>query len=104
MSSRNMKLDEIKARAQAAFETTEQRKREALLAWQALDEQASQTRLKTEKLKALRLARDAEEAAAKAAAAPKKAVAAKAAKAAKKASTEDKVAAPRGKRRVAASA
>lgn len=104
MSSRNMKLDEIKARAQAAFETTEQRKREALLAWQALDEQASQTRLKTEKLKALRLARDAEEAAAKAAAAPKKAVAAKAAKAAKKASTEDKVAPRRSKRRVAASA
>lgn len=71
MSSRNMKLDEIKARAQAAFETTEQRKRDALLAWQALDDAASQTRLKTEKLKALRMARDAEEAAAKAAAPPK---------------------------------
>ena len=37
MSSRNMKLDEIEARVQAAFETTEQRKRDALLAWQALD-------------------------------------------------------------------
>jgi hypothetical protein len=71
MSSRNMKLDEIKARAQAAFETTEQRKRDALLAWQALDDAASQTRLKTEKLKAQRMARDAEEAAAKAAAPPK---------------------------------
>lgn len=68
MSSRNMKLDEIKARAQAAFETTEQRKKDALVAWQALEDQASQTRLKTEKLRALRLARDAEEAAAKAAA------------------------------------
>ena len=68
MSSRNMKLDEIKARAQAAFETTEQRKKDALVAWQALEDQASQTRLKTEKLKALRLARDAEMAAAKASA------------------------------------
>lgn len=76
MSSRNMKLDEIKARAQAAFEKTEQRKRDALVAWQALDDQASQTRVKTEKLKALRLARDAEEAATKAAAAPKKTAAA----------------------------
>jgi len=66
MSSRNMKLDEIQARAKEAFETTEQRKRDALLAWQALDDQASQTRLKTERLKALRLARDAELAAAKA--------------------------------------
>ena len=36
MSSRNMKLDEIKARAQAAFETTELRRKEALEAWQAL--------------------------------------------------------------------
>ena len=36
MSSRNMKLDEIKARAQAAFETTELRLKEALEAWQAL--------------------------------------------------------------------
>lgn len=62
MSSRNMKLDEIKARAQAAFETTEQRKKDALLAWQALDDQASQTRLKIERLRALRLARDAEQA------------------------------------------
>lgn len=70
MSSRNMKLDEIKARAQAAFEKTEQRRRDALVAWQALEDQASQTRLKTEKLRALRLARDAEEAEAKAAAAP----------------------------------
>lgn len=70
MSSRNMKLDEIQARAQAAFETTEQRKKDALLAWQALDDQASQTRLKTERLRALRLARDAEEAAAKASAPP----------------------------------
>lgn len=69
MSSRNMKLDEIKARAQAAFETTEQRKKDALVAWQALEDEASVTRLKTEKLRALRLARDAEEAAAKAAAA-----------------------------------
>lgn len=68
MSSRNMKLDEIKARAQAAFETTEQRKKDALVAWQALEDEASVTRLKTEKLRALRLARDAEEAAAKAAA------------------------------------
>lgn len=65
MSSRNMKLDEIKARALAAFEKTEQRKKDALVAWQALEDQASQTRLKTEKLRALRLARDAEEAAAK---------------------------------------
>lgn len=68
MSIRNMKLDEIKARAQAAFETAEQRKRDALLSWQALDEEANQTRLKTEKLRALRLAREAEEAAVKAAA------------------------------------
>lgn len=68
MSSRNMKLDEIEARVQAAFETTEQRKRDALLAWQSLDDQANQTRLKTERLRALRLAREAEEAAAKAAA------------------------------------
>ncbi|MGO4404212.1 hypothetical protein AB4Z10_08080 [Bosea sp. RAF48] len=66
MSSRNMKLDEIKARAQAAFETTEQRKKDTLVAWQALEDQSSQTRLKTERLRALRLARDAEEAAAKA--------------------------------------
>ena len=68
MSSRNMKLDEIKARAQAAFETTEQRRKDALEAWQALEDQASAARLKTEKLRALRLARDAEAAAAKAAA------------------------------------
>ncbi|WP_420102665.1 hypothetical protein [Bosea sp. (in: a-proteobacteria)] len=71
MSIRNMKLDEIKARAQAAFETAEQRKRDALLSWQALDEESNQTRLKTEKLRALRLAREAEDAAAKAAAPPK---------------------------------
>ena len=69
MSSRNMKLDEIEARVQAAFETTEQRKKDTLLAWQALDDQANQTRLKTERLRALRLAREAEEAAAKASAA-----------------------------------
>lgn len=68
MSSRNMKLDEIKARAQAAFETTEQRRKDALEAWQAVEDQASAARLKTEKLRALRLARDAEETAAKAAA------------------------------------
>lgn len=69
MSSRNMKLDEIKARAQAAFEKTEQRRKEALVAWQAVEDEASAARLKTEKLRALRLARDAEEAAAKEAAA-----------------------------------
>ncbi len=69
--------------------TTEQRKRDALLAWQALDDAASQTRLKTEKLKALRLARDAEEAAAKAAAAPKRAASKTAA---------SKTAAPKAKR------
>ncbi|CAH1673432.1 conserved hypothetical protein [Hyphomicrobiales bacterium] len=68
MSSRNMKLDEIKARAQAAFEKTEQRRKEALVAWQAVEDEASAARLKTEKLRALRLARDAEEAAAKEAA------------------------------------
>ena len=68
MSSRNMKLDEIQARAKEAFEATEQRKKDALLAWQALDDQASQTRLKTERLKAARLAREAELAAAKASA------------------------------------
>ncbi|WP_293806239.1 hypothetical protein [uncultured Bosea sp.] len=64
-----MKLDEIKARAQAAFEKTEQRRQEALVAWQAVEDEASAARLKTEKLRALRLARDAEEAAAKEAAA-----------------------------------
>ena len=69
MSSRNMKLDEIKARAQAAFEKTEQRRKEALVAWQAVEDEASAARLKTEKLRALRLARDAQEAAAKEAAA-----------------------------------
>ncbi|WP_199092303.1 hypothetical protein [Bosea sp. ASV33] len=69
MSSRNMKLDEIKARAQAAFEKTEQRRQEALVAWQAVEDEASAARLKTQKLRALRLARDAEEAAAKEAAA-----------------------------------
>ncbi|RYE35230.1 MAG: hypothetical protein EOP23_01985 [Hyphomicrobiales bacterium] len=68
MSSRNMKLDEIKARAQAAFETTEQRRKDSLEAWQAVEDQASASRLKTEKLRAQRLARDAEETAAKAAA------------------------------------
>ena len=56
MSSRNMKLDEIKARAQAAFEKTEQRRKEALVAWQAVEDEASAARLKTEKLRALRLA------------------------------------------------
>lgn len=65
MSSRNMKLDEIKARAQAALVKTEQRRQEALVAWQAVEDEASAARLKTEKLRALRLARDAEEAAAK---------------------------------------
>ncbi len=69
MSSRNMKLDEIKARAQAAFEKTEQRRQEALVAWQAVEDEASAARLKTQKLRALRLARDAEEAAVKEAAA-----------------------------------
>ena len=69
MLSRNMKLDEIKARAQAAFEKTEQRRKEALVAWQAVEDEASAARLKNEKLRALRLARDAEEAAAKEAAA-----------------------------------
>lgn len=66
MSSRNMKLDEIAARAQEALATTEQRRKDALEAWQAVEDQASAARLKTEKLRALRLARDAEEAAAKA--------------------------------------
>ncbi len=75
MSSRNMKLDEIKARAQAAFEKTEQRRKEALVAWQAVEDEASAARVKTEKLRALRLARDAEEAAAKAAAPVTKAAA-----------------------------
>ena len=68
MSSRSMKLDEIAARAQEAVSATEQRRKEALDAWQALEDEAGQARLKTEKLRALRLARDAEEAAAKAAA------------------------------------
>lgn len=62
MSSRNMKLDEIKARAQAAFETSEQRKRDAMQAWQAIEDQGNQTRLKTERLKALRLAKEAQDA------------------------------------------
>ncbi|MBN9451870.1 MAG: hypothetical protein J0I42_07940 [Bosea sp.] len=84
MSSRNMKLDEIKARAQAAFETTELRRKEALEAWQALEDQASAARLKTEKLRALRLARDAEEAAAKAAASMTKAAAKRPSRAAAK--------------------
>ena len=47
MSSRTMKLDEIKARAQAAVETTEQRRKDALDAWQALEDEASQARLMT---------------------------------------------------------
>ncbi len=68
MSSRSMKLDEIAARAQEAVSATEQRRKEALDAWQAVEDEAGQARLKTEKLRALRLARDAEEAAAKAAA------------------------------------
>ena len=68
MSSRSMKLDEIAARAQEAVSATEQRRKDALDAWQALEDEAGQARLKTEKLRALRLARDAEEAAAKAAA------------------------------------
>ena len=55
---------------------TEQRRQDALDAWQALEDEAGQARLKTEKLRALRLARDAEEAAAKAAA-PVRKVAAK---------------------------
>lgn len=76
MSSRSMKLDEIAARAQEAVSATEQRRKEALDAWQALEDEAGQARLKTEKLRALRLARDAEEAAAKAAA-PVRKVAAK---------------------------
>lgn len=74
MSSRNMKLDEIAVRAQEALAKTEQRRKDALDAWQALEDQASAARLKTEKLRALRLARDAEEAAAKAAAPLGKAV------------------------------
>lgn len=68
MSSRSMKLDEIAARAQEAVSATEQRRKEALDAWQAVEDEAGQARLKTEKLRALRLARDAEEAAAKASA------------------------------------
>jgi len=68
VSSRSMKLDEIKERAQAALLKTEQRRQEALVAWQAVEDEASAARLKTEKLRALRLARDAEEAAAKKAA------------------------------------
>jgi hypothetical protein len=84
MSSRNMKLDEIKARAQSAFETTEQRRQDSLDAWQALEDEASQARLKTEKLRALRLARDAEEAAAKAAAPISKAAAKRPSRAAAK--------------------
>lgn len=85
MLSRNMKLDEIKARAQAAFETTEQRRQDALDAWQALEDEAGQARLKTEKLRALRLARDAEEAAAKAAAPVRKVAAKRPSRAAAKA-------------------
>nr|WP_047572850.1 hypothetical protein [Methylobacterium sp. ZNC0032] len=65
MSSRNMKLDEIRARAQEAAVITEQRRQDALDAWQAHEDQASAARLKTEKLRALRLARDAEKAAVK---------------------------------------
>jgi len=84
MSSRNMKLDEIKARAQAAFETTEQRRKDALEAWQAVEDQASAARIKTEKLRAQRLARDAEETAAKAAAPVSKAAAKRPSRAAAK--------------------
>lgn len=64
MSSRSMKMDEIKARAQAAFEKSEERKRESLLAWQAQEEEGHQLRQKTERLRALRLAKEAAEAAA----------------------------------------
>lgn len=68
MSSRHMKLDEIKARAEAAFETSEQRKREAMQAWQAQEDEGALLRQKTERLRALRLAKEAVEAEAKAAA------------------------------------
>lgn len=85
MSSRNMKLDEIAARAREALVKTEQRRQESLDAWQALEDEASQARLKTEKLRALRLARDAEEAAAKAAAPISKAASKRPSRAAAKA-------------------
>ncbi|WP_293797780.1 hypothetical protein [uncultured Bosea sp.] len=84
MSSRNMKLDEIAARAQEALAKTEQRRQDSLDAWQALEDEANQARLKTEKLRALRLARDAEEAAAKAAASISKAAAKRPSRAAAK--------------------
>lgn len=66
MSSRNMKLEDAKARAQDAFEKSEQRKRDASLVWQTIEDEALQVRQKTERLKALRLAKEAVEAEAKA--------------------------------------
>ncbi|KUL95416.1 hypothetical protein DK26_09695 [Bosea sp. WAO] len=65
MSSRNMKLEDAKARAQVAFEKSEQRKRDASQVWQSIEDEALQVRLKTERLKALRLAKEAIEAEAK---------------------------------------
>lgn len=66
MSSHNAKPDDAKARAQAAFEKSEQRKRDATQVWQSIEDEALRVRQKTERLKALRLAKEALEAEAEA--------------------------------------
>lgn len=84
MSVQKIKLDEILARTVAASEQKEQRKKDALAAWRAHEDQGAATRLKTEKLRALRLEKEAQEAEAelvrvKAAPAPRKRSAARSA-------------------------
>lgn len=68
MSVQKIKLDEILARTVAASEQKSQRKQDALDAWRAHEQQNAAVRNKTDKLRALRLAKEAEDAAAAAAA------------------------------------
>lgn len=65
MSIRHMKMDDIKARANAAFVEKQQRKDAILGALHTHDEQSKAIRLKTDNLRALRLAKEAADAASK---------------------------------------
>ena len=62
MGSSRFSPDEIKMRAEAAVQKEELRKRDALLAWQAVEDSKSALRNKTDRLRAQRLAKEAEDA------------------------------------------
>jgi hypothetical protein len=75
MATRGLSADEIKRRAQAAFEKADQRKQEASRAWEAEQAERDLITQKTARLRALRLAKEAADADAAAAVAAEQAAA-----------------------------